>query len=120
LVGVVDDDESLRKSVRSLLASVGLRVALFRSAEDFLAADAGREVSCLVLDVHLGGISGLELAEVIATSDVKIPFVVLTAHDDPESERRGLRAGARAILRKPFSPDELLRAVQSMLPDLSP
>ena len=115
LVGVVDDDESLRRSVRSLLASAGLRVALFCSAEEFLAGEARGEVSCLVLDVHLDGMSGVELAEHIAERGWKLPFVVLTASHDEELERRSRRAGARAIFQKPFAPDDLLQAVQSML-----
>jgi FixJ family two-component response regulator len=114
-VGVVDDDESLRLSVRSLLASAGFRVALFPSAEAFLAARGQSEVSCLVLDVQLDGMSGLDLAEHIAALGVKLPFVVLTALDDKECERRSSQAGASAVLRKPFCPEELLGAVRSML-----
>jgi FixJ family two-component response regulator len=114
-VAVVDDDESHRVSVRNLLASAGLRVALFPSAEALLASRELDEMSCLVLDLQLEGMSGLDLAAQLAASGVKLPFVVVSGVDNQEWEHKSLHAGAAAFLRKPFAPDELLAIVESMV-----
>jgi FixJ family two-component response regulator len=115
LVAVVEDDESLRLSIRNLLASAGFAVAPFPSAEALLSSPEFARVSCLVLDLQLDGMGGLELVARLAADGRLLPFVVLTALDDPEWERESRRAGAFDFLRKPSAPDELLRAVDSML-----
>jgi FixJ family two-component response regulator len=115
-VAVVEDDESLRLSIRNLLASAGFAVAPFPSAEALLSSPDFGRLSCLVLDLQLdGGMGGLELVARLAADGRLLPFVVLTALDDPEWERESRRAGALGFLRKPSAPDELLRAVDSML-----
>jgi len=108
LVSVVDDDESLRGAVKNLLTSNRIRVVTFESAEAFLASDALREAACLVLDLRLPAMSGLEL---LARLPKSISVVVLTAHDDIEMRRRALGAGAVAFLTKPFRASEFLDIV---------
>jgi len=115
VISVVDDDESLRRSVGNFLRSVGFRVETFASAEDFLSSARRENTGCLVLDVRMTGMSGLDLLRYLAAANVRIPAVVLTAHGDEEMRRRCLRAGAVAFLDKPFHGDALLDAVQTAL-----
>jgi FixJ family two-component response regulator len=115
VISVVDDDESLRRSVGNFLRSVGFRVETFASAEDFLSSARRENTGCLVLDVRMTGMSGLDLLRHLAAGNVRIPAVVLTAHGDEEMRRRCLRAGAVAFLDKPFHGDALLDAVQTAL-----
>jgi len=115
VISVVDDDESLRRSVRNFLRSVGFRVETFASAEDFLSSGRRESTGCLVLDVRMTGMSGLDLLRYLAAENVRIPAVVLTAHGDEEIRRRCLGAGAVAFLDKPFHAEALLDAVQTAL-----
>jgi len=115
VISVVDDDESLRRSVGNFLRSVGFRVETFASAEDFLSSARRENTGCLVLDVRMTGMSGLDLLRHLAAGNVRVPAVVLTAHGDEEMRRRCLRAGAVAFLDKPFHGDALLDAVQTAL-----
>jgi len=115
VISVVDDDESLRRSVGNFLRSVGFRVETFASAEDFLSSARRENTGCLVLDVRMTGMSGLDLLRHLAAGNVRVPAVVLTAHGDEEIRRRCLRAGAVAFLDKPFHGDALLDAVQTAL-----
>ena len=114
-VSVVDDDESLRRSLGNLLRSVGLGVQTFASAEEFLRSAQRENTRCLVLDLRLTGMSGLDLLRHLAVADSHIPVVVLTAHGDDELRWRSLRAGAVAFLDKPFRSDALLDAVRAAL-----
>jgi FixJ family two-component response regulator len=115
LIAVVDDDEAIREAVESLLRSVGLRAAAFASAADFLRAGALQVAACLIVDVRMPGMSGLELQRQLATTHGALPLIFITAHGDAETRARALRAGAVAFLDKPFSDEVLLRAVQSAL-----
>jgi len=115
LVSVVDDDASLRRSVGNLLTSVGFRVEAFASAEAFLASTHRAQTGCLVLDLRMTGMSGLDLLDHLAASDARIPAVVLTAHGDDDVRRRTLGAGAIAFLGKPFQSGALVEAVRSAL-----
>ena len=115
LVSIVDDDESLRRSVRNLLTSVGFRVETFVSAEAFLESIHRENTGCLVADLRMPGMTGLDLLTHLATAGSRIPAVILTAHDDNEARRRTLEAGAIAFLGKPFRADALLDAVRSAL-----
>ncbi len=115
VVVIVDDDESLRHSVRNLLMSVGFRVETFSSAEAFLQSDRRDRTGCLVVDLRMGGMSGIDLLASLAAADVRIPAIVLTAHGDDESRRRSVAAGAVAFLGKPFHGDALLDAVRRTL-----
>jgi two-component system, LuxR family, response regulator FixJ len=115
LVAIVDDDQSLRRSLRNLLGSVGFRVAAFASAEEFLASASGQTIGCLVLDLRLDGMSGLDLLRHLADTGSGIPVVILTAHGDEHARQRAVQAGARAFLRKPVHGDVLLDAIRSAL-----
>jgi FixJ family two-component response regulator len=112
IVAVVDDDESVRVAIRSLLRSVGFRVEVFASAESFL--DARHDgIACLIVDVRLTGMSGLDLQRQLAAAGDAPPVVFISAHDDPVARRQALGAGALAFLRKPFPERALIDAVRS-------
>src|SRR5882724_5219873 len=115
LVSVVDDDEPLRRSVRNLLTSVGFGVEMFASAEEFLQSSHREQTGCLVLDLRMPGMTGLELLARLAAIGSRIPAIILTAHNDDEARRRALQAGAAAFLGKPFRGDVLLDAVRTAL-----
>ena len=115
VVSVVDDDESLRRSLRNLLRSVGFGVETFSSAEEFLRSAQRGSTGCLVLDLRMSGMSGLDLLRQLAVEDSQIPVVILTAHGDVETRRRSLQAGAVAFLDKPFRSDALLDAIRAAL-----
>src|SRR6267143_1928620 len=99
VVSVVDDDESLRRSLGNLLRSVGFGVETFASAGEFLGSAQRENTGCLVLDLRMAGMSGLDLLRHLAVADSRIPVVILTAHGDEETRRRSLQAGAVAIAR---------------------
>src|SRR5882672_10983962 len=105
VVCVVDDDESLRRSVRNLLTSVGFRVQAFASAEEFLESPHRANTGCLVLDLRMAGMNGLDLLRHLGVIGSALPVVVLTAHGDDETRQRALQAGAMAFLGKPFRGD---------------
>jgi FixJ family two-component response regulator len=115
LVCVVDDDPSLLRALQRLLAVGGFTVETFPSAELFLASVRRATAGCLVLDVHLGGLSGFELHERLVAEGTPIPTVFITAHDDAATRERAARAGAVAYLRKPFDDDSLISAVHLAL-----
>jgi len=115
VVSIVDDDASLRRSVRNLLLSVGFRVETFASAEEFLRSAERENTGCLVLDLRMTGMNGLDLLRHVAVTGPRLPAVILTAHGDEEARQRALEAGAVAFLRKPFQGDALLDAVQTAL-----
>jgi FixJ family two-component response regulator len=116
LIAVVDDDEAIREATQSLLRSVGLRVAVFASAEDFLNSGQLQATDCLIVDVRMPRMSGIELQRQLTTANYPMPIIFITAHGDAETRARALRAGAVAFLDKPFSDEVLLRAVQEALP----
>ena len=113
VISVVDDDESLRRSLSNLLRSVGFGVETFASAEEFLRSAQRENTGCLVLDLRMTGMSGLDLLRHLAVRDSRIRVVILTAHGDEETRRRSLQAGAVAFLDKPFHSDALLDAVRA-------
>ena len=115
LVSIVDDDISVRRSTRRLLCSSGLRAEAFASAEDFLQSACVAETACLLLDVRMPGMDGLELQRRLAETGRLIPIVFLSARASEEEERRALRAGAANFLRKPVSKEALLQAIRAVL-----
>jgi FixJ family two-component response regulator len=119
LVSIVDDDESLRRSVKNLLTSVGFQVETFASAEAFLQSAHRADTRCVVLDLRMPGMSGLDLLMHLAATGSPIPVVILTAHSDDEARRRTLQAGAVAFLGKPFHGEALLGAVRRALAENS-
>ena len=115
IVFVVDDDTSIREALRNLLRSVGLEVETFGSAQEFLAGMRSQALGCLVLDVRLPGLSGLELQRQLAEANVEIPIVFITGHGDIPMSVRAIKAGAVEFLTKPFRDQELLDAVQQCI-----
>jgi FixJ family two-component response regulator len=115
LIAVVDDDEAIREAIQSLLRSVGFRAAVFASAEDFCHAGPLQATACLIVDVRMPRMSGLELQRQLAMADCPMPLIFITAQSDEATRARALRAGAVAFLDKPFSDEVLLRAVQAAL-----
>jgi DNA-binding NtrC family response regulator len=115
LVYVVEDDVSAREGVAGLIRSTGLTVKTFASGEEFLAAPRPPLPSCLVLDVNLPGLSGLDLQQELAKSGHQVPIVFLTGHGDIPMTVRALKAGAANFLTKPFDDEELLQAIQQCL-----
>lgn len=113
LVAVVDDDASLRRSLRNFLSSAGLLVETFASAEEFLHSAVIDHVSCLVLDLRMPEMSGLELMLLLHRRGTRIPTVILSALADADSQERCLAAGALRFLTKPFLGDDLLQAVKA-------
>lgn len=115
-ISIVDDDESVRDAIKSLLRSVGLRADVFASAEEFLKSDALENTACLILDVRMRGMSGLELQQQLAKANYKIPLIFITAHaSDREARTRALQAGAIDVLYKPFKEEILLKHVYAAL-----
>ncbi len=115
LVFVVDDDAPLRDSLADLLRSIGLRVKTFASAQEFLQSKRPNVPSCLVLDVRLKGLSGLDLQRRLIEGDIKIPIIFITGHGDIPMAVQAMKAGALEFLRKPFRDQDLLDAVQQAL-----
>jgi FixJ family two-component response regulator len=116
LVAVVDDDISVRESLDSLFRSVGMEVRVFASAEDFLKSADPRHADCLVLDVRLPGMSGVELHHRLLARDRKMPVIFITAHASDDRARSEARSDwTVAYLTKPFSEDELLDAVNAAM-----
>ena len=115
LVCVVDDDLSIRESLSSLLRSAGLKVETFSSAEDFLTNARFEALNCLVLDVRLPGITGLDLQQKLLTSKIKTPIIFLTGHGDIPIAVRAVKAGAVEFLPKPFDDEYLLETIRSAI-----
>jgi FixJ family two-component response regulator len=114
LVAIVDDDASVRQSTCRLLRSLGFRAEAFGSAEEFLAADPAAKTACVILDVRMPGMDGLELQRRLAVSDPRLPIVFFTAHASDEEERRARRAGAVDFLRKPVAKETLLGVLREV------
>jgi FixJ family two-component response regulator len=115
IVFVVDDDESVRKSLGNLIRSAWLRVETFASAQQFLASTPLDVPSCLVLDVRMPRLNGLELQKRLAEIDTDIPIIFITAHADVATSVRAMKAGAVEFLTKPFRDEDLLDAIHQAL-----
>ena len=115
IVAIVNDDASVRHSARRLIRSLGYRAEAFGSAEEFLDSGEAAKTACLILDVRMPRMDGLELQRRLADSEPPIPIVFITARASEEEERRAVRAGAVAFLRKPVDKDALLRALTAVL-----
>jgi FixJ family two-component response regulator len=112
---VVDDDASVRDAISNLLDSVGLHAEVFGSTEEFWNAPRPNAPSCLVLDVRLPGVSGLDFQEALEKSGVFIPIIFITAHGDVPMTSRAMKAGAIEFLMKPFQKEDLLAAIHQGL-----
>jgi FixJ family two-component response regulator len=115
MVFVVDDDAPMRESLKNLIRSVGLRAELFASAQEFLRSKRPDVPSCLVLDVRLPGLSGLDLQRRTSQAGLEIPIIFITGHGDIPMTVRAMKAGAVEFLTKPFRDQDLLDAIQQAL-----
>lgn len=115
LISVVDDDASVCRSTTFLIESFGYRAAAFESAEGFLRSAQRQDTSCLLLDLQLPGINGLQLQSRLASEGCRIPIIFMTAYDYKEPCLQAMRAGAVAFLAKPFSDELLLQTIRSTL-----
>jgi FixJ family two-component response regulator len=117
VVSIVDDDVSVRRSTRRLLRSSGLRAEAFSSAEEFLDSEWAEQTACLILDLRMPGMNGLELQRRLVQTGNPVPVIFLSAHASEEDERSALQAGAVQFLRKPISKEALLSAIRAVLED---
>ncbi|HEV3065590.1 MAG TPA: response regulator [Chthoniobacterales bacterium] len=115
LISIVDDDESVRDALWGFLRSVGFTVNVFASAEEFLNSDQLSKADCLILDVRMSGMSGIELHRQLVSSYCKIPVIFITAYEDEGMRTQALSGGAGAFLIKPFSEEALLNAIHAAL-----
>jgi len=115
LVAIVDDDPSAREGLSSLIRSAGWKAETFASAQEFLARPGGQVPSCLVLDLQMPGLSGLDLQKRMAEVGLEVPIVFLTGHGNIPSSVQAMKAGAVEFLTKPFDEEELLRAIHEAI-----
>jgi FixJ family two-component response regulator len=115
IVFVIDDDPSIRMAITSLIRSVGMRVESFPSAQEFMASKRPDAPACLVLDVRMPGVSGLDLQRDLADADIRIPIIFITGHGDIPMSVRAMKAGAVEFLTKPFRDQDLLDAISQAL-----
>jgi FixJ family two-component response regulator len=115
MVFVIDDDESIREALNSLIRSVGLSVETFASAQEFLQSPRPDVPACLILDVRMPGLSGLDLQRDLAEANIHIPIIFVTGHGDIPMSVRAMKAGAVEFLTKPFRDQDLLDAIQQAL-----
>jgi FixJ family two-component response regulator len=112
-IAIVDDEEPVRKALKRLLRASGLEAESYASGKDFLKASAERQPDCVVLDLHMPGMSGLEVLRELRASRSTLPTVMITAYDEPASREQCLAAGAAAYLRKPLDERLLLNAISA-------
>ena len=115
LISVIDDDDSVRESLQGLIRSVGFAVEVFASAEEFLQSDYLHQTHCLILDVRMPGMNGLELQRELTDTHCEIPVIFITAHGNESARTQALKNGAVDYLCKPFSEDALLNAIRSTM-----
>jgi FixJ family two-component response regulator len=120
IIAIVDDDEALREALGSLMKAAGFVAKTFASAEEFLACDDCDDTACLILDVRLPGMSGIDLQRRLAESNRRLPIIFVTAHGDASLRDSLMRAGAAAFLYKPVRSDALLKEIQTALERTSP
>ena len=115
LIAIVDDDDSLRNSLENLIRSFGFRAQGFPSAEAYLSWRQARDTACLILDVRMPGMNGLDLQRQMITGNWRVPIVFITSHADDHAEARALEDGAVAFLYKPCREEDLLNAMEAAL-----
>jgi FixJ family two-component response regulator len=115
LIAVIDDDEPFRTALVESLYSVGYRARGFASAEEFFAASGESSCDCVITDVHMPGMSGLDLQRLLVARDRRVPVIMITARGDPGLEARAAASGAVCLLRKPFGADALIGYLEKAL-----
>jgi len=113
LVAIVDDDRSVQGALKDLMESAGLPARCFRSAEEFLEADERNQTACLIVDIRMPGMSGLDLQAKLKAEGARIPMIFITAHDDSKVKMQAMRAGAVEFLSKPFNDEVLLKKIRA-------
>jgi FixJ family two-component response regulator len=116
-ISIIDDDDGLRNSLENLIRSIGLRAQGFSSAEAFLSSNQAHETHCLILDVRMPGMSGLEFQRQMVLAGSQMPIIFITAHHNDHWRTQALEAGAVAFLHKPFFEEELLNAINTAFKD---
>ncbi len=117
IVAVVDDDPSMLSAAENLLDAHGYKAALYNSAEAFLSSGCANEIDCLLLDIHLDGLSGIELRRQLTASHARLPVIFMTAVDDNGLRRQAQKSGCVACLRKPFLARQLIDAIEKAVPN---
>ena len=115
LVAIVDDDESVRRALQGLMKAAGLVAKVFASAEEFLDSGEQCQTACLITDIRMPGMSGIDLQAKLNAEDCRIPTIFITAHGDAKMRMQALRSGAVEFLAKPFNDDVLLENVRAAL-----
>jgi FixJ family two-component response regulator len=115
LVAIVDDDDSVRSALQGLLKAVGLPAHAYASAEEFLKSGEQHQTACLIADIRMPGMSGLELQAHLNVERCRIPIIFITAHGDEKMRMQALRAGAVEFLAKPFDDEALIESVRAAL-----
>jgi FixJ family two-component response regulator len=115
LISIVDDDRSVGEAISSLMKAIGFDAQVFTSAEDFLGSDRLPDTGCVIADIQMPGLNGLELQHRLVTEGHQIPIIFITAFPNDTTRTRALRAGAVSFLSKPFSEEELLACIRSVL-----
>jgi FixJ family two-component response regulator len=114
-IAVLDDDDSVRSALQGLLKAVGLPAQTYASAEEFLKSSQRQQIACLIADIRMPGMSGLELQAQLNAERCRIPIIFITAHGDAKMRMQALRAGAVEFLAKPFDDEALLESVRAAL-----
>lgn len=117
-VGIVDDDGSIRRSLARLLRAAGMQTVTYRSAEEFLTSATVPRLDCLMLDVQLPGMSGVDLRDLLATEGIMTPVLFVTAHDDPMERERALAGRCLGYFRKSDDGNEILDAIRKTVSEL--
>ena len=115
LVAILDDDESMRSALQGLLQAVGMSAQAFASSEEFLNSGQQHRIACLIADIRMPGMSGLELQAKLNAERCRIPIIFITAHGDEKMRMQALRAGAVEFLAKPFDDEALLESVRAAM-----
>ena len=114
-IAVVDDDGSVRDALAGLVRSLGLEAVGFSSADDFVARAAYAQIDCIITDVQMPGMSGVELLEFLRKEQCTVPVIVVTAYPSPATRARAMAAGAAHFLSKPFNGNEMVRCIEQVL-----
>jgi FixJ family two-component response regulator len=117
MISIVDDDESVREATKGLVRSLGYTAATFASAEEFLSSGRVRDTSCVIADVQMPGLSGIDLQGQLAAQGLALPVIFITAFPDERTRRRAIDAGAVDYLSKPFSDEQLVSCLEVALRD---
>jgi FixJ family two-component response regulator len=115
LVAVIDDDEAFRTALVELLCLLGYVAKGFASAEEFIAMEGGTSCDCVITDIHMPGMSGFDLKQLLASRDAKLPVIMITARAEPGLEARAIASNAVCLLRKPFESNALIECLDRAL-----